>query len=272
MMIVASSPAMKILALLVCSVFVVADGVAADKTQRVLIAVSNVADMGDPERHEAKNNLWEVAPPYHVFMMHGYQVDFVSPKGGKVPFSMDVDQVDPPGMISYTIKYEGFRERSSQTLTPDQVDPARYAAVFIGGGAGPLFDVASDPKLLALIARIYENGGVLGGCGHGPGSFSNVKLSTGEYLVKGKRVTGFPSSTERAKKWAKGGTLLPFLVEDALRARGALYLGKDDLQDKHDVVIDQRLVTTMFLPSAAIVAEEMMRLTATAIPIPSPAE
>jgi putative intracellular protease/amidase len=251
---------MKIVAWIVCSVFVMADSFAVDRTDRILIAVSNVADMGDPERHEAKNNLWEVAPPYHVFVMHGYQVDFVSPKGGKVPFSMDVDQVDPPGMISYTIKYERFREKSDATLTPDQVDPANYAAVFIGGGAGPLFDVASDTKLLALIARIYENGGVLGGCGHGPGSFSNVKLATGEYLVRGKKITGFPNSSEKAKKWSKGGTLLPFLVEDGLRARGALYLGKDDLQDKHDVVIDQRLVTTMFLPSSAIVAEEMVRL------------
>ena len=253
---------MKILPLVVCSAFVMADGFAADRTGRILIAVSNVADMGDPERHEAKNNLWEVAPPYHVFVMHGYQVDFVSPRGGKVPFSMDVDQVDPPGMISYTLKYEGFREKTLETLTPDQVDPAKYAAVFIGGGAGPLFDVASDSRLLSLIARIYERGGVLGGCGHGPGSFSNVKLSTGEYLVKGKRVTGFPNSSERTKKWSKAGTLLPFLVEDGLRARGAVYLDKDDLPDKHDVVIDQRLVTTMFLPSSAIVAEEMVRLLA----------
>lgn len=78
---------------------------------------------------------------------------------------MDVDAVDPPGMISCTIKYERFREKANQSLTPDQVDPTKHAAVFIGGGAGPLFDVASDPKLLSLIARIYESGGVLGACG-----------------------------------------------------------------------------------------------------------
>ena len=145
---------MKILPFLVCSALVVADSFAADRTERILIAVSNVADMGDPERHEAKNNLWEVAPPYHVFVMHGYQVDFVSPRGGKVPFSMDVEQVDPPGMISYTIKYEGFREKTNETLRPDQVDPAKYAAAFIGGGAGALFDVAGDPQLLSPIAKI----------------------------------------------------------------------------------------------------------------------
>jgi len=247
-------------ALFSCSAGLVHDCVGAQEKKRILILVSNVADMGDPERHEAKNNLWEVAPPYHVFVLHGYEVDFASPKGGPVPFSREVDEVDPPGMISYTIKYEGFREKANRSLAPHQVDASRYAGVFIGGGAGPLFDVASEPRLLAVIARIHESGGVVGACGHGPGSLSNVRLSSGEYLVKGKRVTGFPNSAEKTSKWSRGGTLLPFLVEDGLRSRGAIFLTKADLPDKHDVVIDQGLVTTMFLPSAAIVAKEMVEL------------
>jgi putative intracellular protease/amidase len=45
--------------------------------------------MGDPEQHDARNNLWEYAPPYHVFVMHGYEVDFVSPQGGPVEFMME---------------------------------------------------------------------------------------------------------------------------------------------------------------------------------------
>lgn len=225
--------------------------------KKILFVLSNGAAMGDGQ---ARSNLWEVAEPHHVFVMHGYQVDFVSPRGGRVPFSLDEDESDPPGMVSYTIKYEGFRQKANATMTPDAVVADQYAAVFIGGGAGPLFDVANDPRLLAIVAKIYENGGVVGGGGHGPGSFSNVKLSTGEHLVKGKRVTGFPNSSEKNSKWSKGGSLLPFLVEDGLRARGAVFLTKADLRDKHDVVIDQRLVTTMFLPSSAIVAQEMVNL------------
>ena len=73
------------------------------ENERILIIVSNTEDMGDAEKHFAGNNLWEVAPPYHVFVSHGYKVDFVSPTGGKVPFSMD-----PVGISSYTIKYENF--------------------------------------------------------------------------------------------------------------------------------------------------------------------
>jgi putative intracellular protease/amidase len=230
---------------------------AADAHRKILVVVSNGAAMGDTQ---AKNNLWEVAEPHHVFVMHGYDVDFVSPKGGPVPFSLDTDETDPPGMVSYTIKYERFREKTQRTLTPDRINPKEYAAVFIGGGAGPLFDVATDAKLLSIIAGVYERGGVLGACGHGPGSFSNVKLSSGEYLVRGKRMTGYPNSSEDISKWSKGGSLLPFRVEDALRQRGALFLAKADLPDKNDVVIDQRMVTTMFLSSSALAAQEVVNL------------
>ena len=221
---------------------------------RILIIVSNTEDMGDPEKHFAGNNLWEVAPPYHIFVSHGYKVDFVSPTGGKVPFSMD-----PLGISSYTIKYENFSDNVENSLTPDLVDYKSYKAVFIGGGYGSLFDVANNKNLLSVIANIYENGGIVGGCGHGPGAFANVKLSNGEYMVKGKKVTGFPNSTEITKNWAKEGTLLPVMLENQLRANGGIFQSKTDLNDKHDVVIDQRIVSTMFLPSSAIVAKEMIK-------------
>ncbi|MDC6407098.1 MULTISPECIES: type 1 glutamine amidotransferase domain-containing protein [Maribacter] len=220
---------------------------------KILMIVSNMEDMGDPEKHFAGNNLWEVAPPYHIFVSHGYEVDFVSPTGGNVPFSMD-----PMGISSYTIKYENFKDKVESSLTPDEVNFKNYQAVFIGGGYGPLFDVANNENLLPIIAQIYENGGVVGGCGHGPGALANVKLSSGEYMVKDKKVTGFPNSTEVTKSWAKEGTLLPIMLEDQLRANGAMFQNKRDLNDKHDVVVDERIVTTMFLPSSAIVAKEMI--------------
>lgn len=224
-----------------------------DEKGRILIVVSNTEDMGDPEKHFAGNNLWEIAPPYHIFVSHGYKVDFISPTGGKVPFSMD-----PVGISSYAIKYENFNGNVENSLTPDVVDYKNYKAVFIGGGYGPLFDVANNKKILSIIAKIYENGGIVGGCGHGPGGFANVKLANGDYMVKGKKVTGFPNSTEVTKSWAKKGTLLPIMLEDQLRENGALYQTKSDLNDKHDVVIDKRIVTTMFLPSSTIVAKEMI--------------
>ncbi len=222
---------------------------------KILFVASNLLDMGDPEQHDARNNLWEYAPPFHIFVMHGYEVDFVSPLGGPVEFMMD-----PLGISSYAIRYENFLGKAENTLKPGEIDAGQYRAVYVGGGYGVLFDVASNEDLMSLIGGIYDNGGVVGGCGHGPGGFANARLKDGSYLVKGKRVAGFPNSTERSKSWAKQGSLLPFLVEDQLRRNGAEAQSKETLADKHTVVIDQRVVSTMFLPSAALVAEEMVRL------------
>ena len=114
----------------------------AEPTKKVLIIASNKVDMGDPEKHEARNNLWEFAPPYHVFVSHGFEVDFVSPKGGNVEFMMD-----PLGISSYTIKYEGFLEKANNSFSPTQIDPNDYWGVFIGGGYGVMFDVANNKAI-----------------------------------------------------------------------------------------------------------------------------
>lgn len=222
---------------------------------KILIVASNRLDMGDVDKHDARNNLWEYAPPYHIFVSHGFEVDFVSPKGGLVPFMME-----PLGISSYTIQYEGFMDKASHSLTPGEVNPEDYQAIYIGGGYGTLFDVADNEILLSIMAAVYENGGIIGSCGHGAGAFANVKLRDGRYLVAGKRVAGFPNATEREKNWAKQGELLPFLVEEKLRYNGAIALNKETLMDKHAVVVDQRIVSSMFLPSAAAVAKETIKL------------
>jgi putative intracellular protease/amidase len=226
----------------------ISTNLSAEASKKILIITSNMIDMGDPEKHDARNNLWEVAPPYHVFLSHGYDVDFTSPNGGKVEFMMD-----PLGISSYTIKYEGFMEKVNNTLSPEDVNPDEYWGVYIGGGYGPLFDVANNKDLQSIIAKVYESGGIIGA-----GAFANVLLSSGQYLVKGKRIAGFPNSTEKSKSWAKQGTLLPFLVESQLNKNGAIAQNKKNLEDKYEVVVDKRIISTMFLPSAALVAKEMI--------------
>lgn len=244
--------------ILVLSAFLCHSTALADNVKgRVLFVLSNGAAMGETT---AKNNLWEYAEPHHVFVMHGFEVDFASPKGGSAPFALDADEHDPPGMVNYTMRYEGFREKANRTSKVEDIDASRYVAAFIGGGAGPLFDVASDSRLMSVIAAIYERGGVIGASGHGPGILGSITLSDGKYLVTGKRVTGYPNVNEHKSKWTNGGALLPFLVEDRLRARGALFVAKADLEDKYDAVIDGRIVTAMFLPSSTIVAKEMVAL------------
>jgi len=48
------------------------------------------------------------------------------------------------------------------------------------------------------------------------------------------------------------------MLEDQLRINGVLYQSKKDLHNKHDLIIDKRIVSTIFLPSTAILAKEII--------------
>jgi len=244
---------MKIFLTILLTAALFATNAAAEPTKKVLIVVSNMVDMGDSEKHDARNNLWEVAPPFHIFVSHGFEVDFVSPDGGEVEFMMD-----PLGISSYAIKHEGFLEKANSSFTPSQIDSSDYWGVYIGGGYGVMFDVADNKEIHSIISTVYESGGVVGVGGHGSAGIANVRLSNGEFLVKGKKVAGFPNSTETEKPWAMQGTLLPFLIESQLNKNGAIAQNKQTLKDKNAVITDQRIISTMFLPSAVLVAKEMI--------------
>ncbi|MCF6442874.1 hypothetical protein L1077_25965 [Pseudoalteromonas luteoviolacea] len=51
---------------------------------------------------------------------------------------------------------------------------------------------------------------------------------------------------------------MPFLVEEQLNKNGAIAQNKTTMKDKKAVIKDERIVSTMFMYSAAIVAKEMM--------------
>jgi putative intracellular protease/amidase len=53
----------------------------------------------------------------------------------------------------------------------------------------------------------------------------HVKDADGQPLVKGKRVTGFSNSEEEAVQLTD---VVPFLVEDMLKANGGIYTKADD--------------------------------------------
>ena len=89
---------------------------------------------------------------------------------------------------------------------------------------------------------------------HAPTVLLKAKTEDGQPLIKGKSVTSF-SNTEEA---AVGLTeVVPFLVEDRLKAEGANYVRGDDWQPY--VVTDGRLITGQNPASSEPVAEALLR-------------
>lgn len=210
--------------------------------------------------HDRKGNtgqptgfyLPEAAHPWAVLAAAGFEIDFVSPKGGNPPMD-GADSADPVSR-----KFLDSREvvrKIGSTPAPGQVDAADYSAILFVGGHGTMWDFPDDRSLARLAASIYEAGGVVGAVCHGPAALVNLRLSNGDYLVTGKQVAAFTDDEERAVNL---DGVVPFLLATTLRERGAIHVAAPNWQA--NVIVDGRLVTGQNPASAEGVGREMARL------------
>jgi putative intracellular protease/amidase len=227
--------------------------------KRVLIISTNVDSVGN---NRSGTYLPEIAYPIKNFTDKGYIVDVVTPLGGNA----SIYEAKVPADLAQIRDSKIFIDKVQHTLSPDQVDPSKYNAVYVPGGHGQFFDVATDERIAGIVAKIYESGGVVGTAGHGTASIVNVKLSDCSFLVTRKRVTTFPAWAE--DKWmniSNYGKLLPFCMQEVLQRRGAyVVIAEPETTDNadHTKVVDvaNRFVTGSFASSAGWVADEMMKL------------
>jgi putative intracellular protease/amidase len=194
----------------------------------------------------------EAAHPWAVLQAAGFEIDFISPKGGKPPMD-GVDLSDP--MNRAFLENSEVTRKVNNTPTPDQANVDDYAAIFFVGGHGTMWDFPNNTSLARLAASIYEDGGVVGAVCHGPAALVNLKLSNGQYLVNGKRVAAFTDDEERAVKL---DGVVPFLLATTLSQRGAVHVPAPNWQS--NVIVDDRLVTGQNPASAERVGQEIAAL------------
>lgn len=195
--------------------------------------------------------LSEVTHPWEVLQGAGYEIDFVSPQGGKAP----VDGFDLKDEVNAAFwNNEKERYKVEHTKKPSEINPAEYVAIHYAGGHGAMWDLADNTALADIAAKIYEQGGVVSAVCHGPAGLVNIKLKDGTYLVAGKKVNGFTDEEEVAVKLDK---VVPFLLEDKLKERGGKF-EKSGMWQVH-VVADQRLVTGQNPQSAKAVGEAVLK-------------
>ncbi|MFT3796027.1 antibiotic biosynthesis monooxygenase [Flavobacterium sp.] len=208
--------------------------------------------------HDKKGNtgeptgfyLSEVAHPWEVLTAAGYEIDFVSPKGGKAP--VDGFNLGDPVNKKFWDNAQ-YRNKIEHTLKPDEVDPEKYVAIHYAGGHGTMWDFADNTALAQIATQIYEHNGIVSAVCHGPAGLVNVKLSNGKYLVDGKKINAFTNEEEVAVALNKE---VPFLLESKLIERGARF-EKSGLWQTH-VVADQRVVTGQNPQSAKAVGQAVL--------------
>lgn len=200
---------------------------------KILFVVTSHSQLGDTGR-KTGYFLSEVTHPWSV-LGEQYDIDVVSPKGGRPP--VDGFNLDDPINRKFWDDPQ-WQDKMSATLIPSQVNPADYKAIFYAGGHGAMWDFPENKELASIAQAIYEAGGVVAAVCHGPAGLLPIKLSDGQFLVKGRNVTGFTDAEEQANGTAK---VVPFLLQDALENEGANFEAMAPWSDH--VVTDGNLIT-----------------------------
>ena len=219
--------------------------------KKILIALTSHDVLGATGKRTGAY-LAELTHAHAVFVEAGFDVDFVSVRGGKVPLD-GVDRKDPANAAFLDDAKALAALHASKRAA--EIEPTAYDAIYYAGGHGTMWDLPSDAALAKVAGAIYDRGGVVGAVCHGPSGLLEVRLASGKRLVDGKRVSAFTNEEEAAVELTG---IVPFLLADALRERGAEHVPAAKWAKQ--VIVDERLVTGQNPASAAGVAEAMRDL------------
>ncbi|MCG3154778.1 MAG: hypothetical protein DKINENOH_01372 [bacterium] len=190
-----------------------------DQPKRVLMVVANPAvsqTTGWPIGFWAA----ELTHPYYEFTEKGYQVEIVSPQGGKLQIDSFSDPRDASGYSAHDLISMGFLSTPQLAALLDEtrsiaaVKIADYDALFLAGGQSPMYTFINDTKLHQFVADFYEAGKVVAIVCHGTCVLLKTRLSSGKLLVEGKTWTGFANSEEQFADAFVGKRIQPFWIED----------------------------------------------------------
>ena len=220
---------------------------------KILFVLTSHSELGNTGE---KTGFWieEFASPYYYLVDKGVDVVLASPDGGQPPIDPTSDK--PENQTESTKRFKAdkeLQEKLSKTHKLSEVSADDYDAVFYPGGHGPLWDLAESEVSSQLIEDFYTSGKPVSFVCHAPAALKNVKNADSEPLVKGKKVTGFTNTEEELVKLTD---VVPFLVEDMLKEKGAIYSKAGDFEEY--ALEDGLLITGQNPASSEKVAEMLL--------------
>ena len=230
-------------------------------TKRILIVVTNSDEF---RKSGWRTGLWfsELTHFWDVAEEAGYVMDIASPSGGKIPLdpeSLVMSEMATAfgleGAVSHHYRDRAFMDRLEDVMKVADAKVVDYAAIYLAGGHGALFDFAESPDLAKLVAEFYEANKVVSAVCHGPSGLLNVRLSGGDHLIAGRKLTGFSWTEEEGVK--RDGAV-PFSLEERLRSAGGDY-SKALIPFTSHVVEDGRLITGQNPGSAKAVGQAVVK-------------
>jgi putative intracellular protease/amidase len=180
----------------------------------------------------------ELTHPYYILTEAGYTVQVFSPNGGKCEADPMSDPRDPSGYSSSDLISMGFISTPklaalvAETRRVSEIAISDFDAILVAGGQAPMFTFEKAKDLHAKFAEFCEAGKIAAALCHGVSLLRYTKLSNGQFLAKGKTVTGFANVEEDFADnavWSLGllprdKHVTPWRIEDELKRIGANYI------------------------------------------------
>jgi len=194
-------------------------------TKSVLMVLTSHSELGNTGE---KTGFWveEFAAPYYAFIDAGIEVTLASPAGGQPPIDPKSELAD--FQTDATRRFDADSDTQAKlanSLVLADVKQDEFDGVFYPGGHGPLWDLTENTNSIRLLESFITAQKPIAAVCHASAAFLNLKDAEGEFLVKGKAVTGFSNTEEDAVQLTD---IVPFLLEDELIKRGANYQKTDD--------------------------------------------
>ncbi len=214
-------------------------------TKRILMVTTNFSDIND----EIHTGVWleEFAAPFLVFEATGYEIVVSSPLGGKSPIDESSLSCSNPMEWDEAAKY------LENTAKLSDIDFTSFDVLFLPGGHGPMFDLASDEILKNIVEYMYENNKIIAAICHGPAGLINAKDKKGNSILKNRRVTAFTNKEEHIVKMTE---FVPFSLEDKLKELGASFVEEKPWSEHCEV--SRNIITGQNQNSALLAAEKVI--------------
>lgn len=180
----------------------------------------------------------ELTHPWHVFTEAGYEVEVFSPDGGRCEADAMSDPDDASGYSRMDLISRGFihtpelKALVEDTRRVAEIDVAAFDAIVVAGGQSPMFTFERATSLREKFSAFHAVGKIAAALCHGVAILAYARGTDGEYLAKGRTVTGFANGEEDHADEAvwgygllpRGQHVMPWRIEDRMRDIGANYV------------------------------------------------
>jgi putative intracellular protease/amidase len=180
----------------------------------------------------------ELTHPYFILSEAGYELELFSPNGGKCEADAMSDPRDASGYSAGDLVTMGFIATPKlaalvdSTKPVDQIRVSEFDAIMVAGGQAPMFTFEGAHRLHQKFAEFYQAQKIACALCHGVALLRYVRLSSGEFLAKGRTLTGFANVEEDfadnavwdMKLLSRDKHVMPWRIQDEMTRLGANYV------------------------------------------------